>query len=725
MEKEQIDLGGDKARILQEIADCREDERTSQTLTLQIVSIAEAVLGVILAASIIWKGEGDNIWILSPLSCLIFIASFSFITHLGIDNFLRYHYQRDLEKQYSEMCNCNNEEVGKGQKRFIDWTAASSAVKTLNVKHIKHFISATSFGAYIGSAVFAFIFCMTITYTIYCQVGGKNPWAKLALIIVLIIGVIDFLILFIGATKAADIYKWAKERADARIKKEGAGMSEREDAAKKYNKELRRGIIYYIYPKIQDLQKLVLIPLGAFCALIYTTQDLNLFIEKAKINIPYILVAFVLIELLLYPARYHINDVRGVKGDAQENADKEKNNEPRWGLPQISEFKRKLIADGETVEECRKRDVFRTIVVAVVKVFLALAGYIYLWWPNNLAVRSEGKQHYGYFMICTAIGIVLFTILYELVRTKGNQYWPMVLVGSGYALRFFAGFFAVYPSFDDLNGGIYKIPIIFAIMYVYGVMSVTLACTLRASRENKFRAKTKEKEYSKEYNYMLDKYSVFHPLAEADVEKAKIFKEKHDKKYVFRRILAPWNVSLISAMSLLIALTISFFFEWTVRVKIGCSGLCVTSLALYFFSYKVGKNENNELSDKEKICWIITLVIMFTSLAALFFLCPNIFLRLLVIALACLILILMPGSVMVSVKVVMAIMTIILFIFAVWRINQGITAEELIISLLFVIIATYTILCYVHRMSRDAFIKFFGGTKTEEWILEKTTSSSL
>ena len=160
-------LGAKASRILQEISECREDERNSQERQLQLISIAATVLGVLLTATI-WGVKGkdntplkDYLWALSLLSDLLFIASFSFISYLGIGNFLRYHYLKDLEKQYTE--------ITEDSSIFIDWTRLSAPIKTINVKHINHPLSFMSFFDYIGGAFFALLFCLTITFVIYNQ----------------------------------------------------------------------------------------------------------------------------------------------------------------------------------------------------------------------------------------------------------------------------------------------------------------------------------------------------------------------------------------------------------------------------------------------------------------------------------------------------------------------------------------------------------------------------
>ncbi len=79
-----FDESQDLDEILNEISECREDERSSQNQIVQIISTAGTILGVILGAAVFDTKNIINENILFLLSCFIFGTAFSYIATLGI-----------------------------------------------------------------------------------------------------------------------------------------------------------------------------------------------------------------------------------------------------------------------------------------------------------------------------------------------------------------------------------------------------------------------------------------------------------------------------------------------------------------------------------------------------------------------------------------------------------------------------------------------------------------
>ncbi len=714
MGKERIDLGGDKERVLQEITDCREDERSAQNLQLQMISITETVLGVIFAATFLWKEEGF-LWVLSPLSNLIFLASFSFITYLGIENFIRHHYLVDLEKQYNVAC--LGTDVTGMKRAFLDWNTTSSTVKTLNIRHIKHALPFMSFSSFVGSLVFALLFCISITLAIFEKVGKEILFAKISLIVVIFAGVIDLIILLIGGTKASEMYKWAKKEAYKKL--EGSEKKESNDYDE-YEKELKRGIVYFIHPRIHDLQKLLLIPFGSFFALMLVSKDLHTLWENVKIYIPYIAVAFVLVEIFLYPARYHINDIRGIKDDSCENANISKNDHRR-GFPRIEDFRRKAYSTDQELSECRKKDTKRVIRATIIKLIIAVCGYCAVILDKKIAFNLEGKEHYPYFMIGSALAIIVVGIIYEYSKYKGKKFLPMILVGIGYALRFFIGFFAIMP-WPDNTIQIAKIALLFGIMYVYGAMAVTPVCTLRAFRENK--ARDADYNYSKAYSGLLYSFSEYHPLVRAEEEhKCNSVRESNNNeksKYDLERLLAPWNACFIASYFLLIIM-LNFILGkswWTIVAgTLALAGYTIC-LSLALNKFLEGKPSNLVL----KIAMgILTIVMIGGCLIK-----QSLIIWGLTIFCVLAIWLIMPikpsknwtQTILWTIcSLSMIVVTITLFCMEIYGLGA-------IMGLAFVIMGTYTVLLYwrkvdIKAMYREIINRFEGfieGEATKDWI---------
>lgn len=553
----------DADRILQEIATCREDERSSQSMQLQLISIAGAVLGAMLAASFIF-GSGNNnaanapikeyAWALSLLSDLIFITTFSYMTHLGLGNLLRYHYLQDLEVQLRE--------IGYTSPTFSDWMETTAPVTTRNIRHLKHGYSIINYFAYIGATLFAILFCILTTVVLYMRVEVEESlveagtaeihrtWATVGLGAVLAVSIIDILILFIGSTNSLKIYTWARKRAmDERAKKTAKykelrmkmieSVGNAEDAAagdtakeivmeKDRKREILRGVLYFIYPKIQDAQKMFLIVLGALGALSYGAKDLHSMIEDAQVHFPDFVITFVVIELLLYATRYQYNDIRGASEDEQANIRRRDRNESNRGLP-------RMFGD-------KKKDILFSLLMTGAKFLIAVMLLLILWEKALNFNAANWRNSLAYAETVVFALILLATIIYEVARALNKPRLIIFAAGFGYALRFLAGYLSIHHNIAD----ILEEKLLFYMllgMHFYGIMAVTLPWTYYTASE-------KREPYSKEYYTYFVKFAHCLPNAQG-CEKEPLRSEQ---------VCTPWNIGMVCCLiSICIAVLIGDF----------------------------------------------------------------------------------------------------------------------------------------------------------------------
>jgi hypothetical protein len=205
---------------------------------------------------------------------------------------------------------------------------------------------------------------------------------------------------------------------------------------------------YLLLPRPEDWSKWVFIPLAYIVATLAQHQRFHW-------GPP--LLALLLIEYLLYSARYQMNDIRGYGDDA--------------GHPHAAA--RFRLPHPPTSKSHRRFNVFTSMTVAILRVLTALL--IAVWLGQATAVS-------------VALGVITVTaVLYEYLRGAEASALPLtgggaaartlwVLVGSGYALRFLVGTYAA--------GMVATKPIAYlgaAFAFCVGIMFVLLTWALEAT----------------------------------------------------------------------------------------------------------------------------------------------------------------------------------------------------------------------------------------------------
>lgn len=155
--------------ILNEISECREDERNSQNQVVQIISTAGTVLGVILGASIFGEDSIVSKEALFLLSNVVFCTACSYIVTLGVGNVLRYHYIQKLEDELS-LQNCSND-IEKIS--LVQWMSFTAPITTRNPLHLRSKYAILHYFAYTLSIVSAITFSVGVTFFLYYKLNEK------------------------------------------------------------------------------------------------------------------------------------------------------------------------------------------------------------------------------------------------------------------------------------------------------------------------------------------------------------------------------------------------------------------------------------------------------------------------------------------------------------------------------------------------------------------------
>lgn len=458
---------GDKINeIITELSECREDSRSSENLIIQIIATAGTILGLIFSASALLENgnkesttseqvyQVQQVFLeeseceiepavkklqigLLILNNLIFCTAFGYIVSLGLTNVLRYHYIRSLEDILYQIIPKTD-----STRKFINWFSFSSPITTRNLLHIKSPYTWIHYISYGGAVITAIAFCLIITFLQYEVVKDYSKytiWAWITPCIFMGISCIGFFFLCI---KSDRMYKYALEKS---LQNRNKRLGEQKQMQEKQEKEISstvkfwlKMILYLIYPKKKDFQKIFLLIAGACSGLFL--QNGKLTIEILKKHSLDIGIALLVIEFLLYSARYQWNDIRGLVGDLK--------------------FRKKdKLPIGYKGEDYSSKITSFTLVVKVLCAF---------WIISKLERKLQLSLG-----ICSLV-IIIITILYELARTKKWNRAIFFLVSLGYPVRFFAGMGVVCPESWNSDITIMNSPIYGTILMI--LLGCSIAC---------------------------------------------------------------------------------------------------------------------------------------------------------------------------------------------------------------------------------------------------------
>lgn len=405
--------------MLGELSDCREDERNAQNMIVQVISTAGGIIGVLTGASFFAKDvEIDNATLnalgmgpmLFILSGLILCCAFLYIFTVGITSTLRFHYMRKLEDRISRLAPTEVQ-----MEPFVNWMSFSAPVLTRNPKHIKSLFTRIHYYSYTGAALCAIGFGIAMCSVLFSQIEKHTVVDIGFAVLFLAVMGISGMVYVIACVKAEDMYKYAMkislEKRHIRMAMKGqedAGMTE--EAKKERRKEILKAVAYYIYPRIVDLQKPLLIVFGFFFGMFLRNGALCLPDGKAWIDL---LIAVGVVDFLVYQARYLWNDIRGLKSDC--------------AAGKTDRLPVRLLGDKLAVD----------IALALMLLRLVLAVILLLFCAGDMCKP----------LMWLSVLVFVIALVYEKVSEYDLPMGVYAVVSLGYPLRMLAGIAAAWPQF--------------------------------------------------------------------------------------------------------------------------------------------------------------------------------------------------------------------------------------------------------------------------------------
>ncbi len=413
--------------LIAELSECREDERNTQNQILQVISVAGTILGILFGASYL-DSETEKSFVVFQnvkiesadpiskicnkinqnvtysrvmfwLSLLIFFTAFAYLVVLGINNILRYYYIQNLEDRLHELIPTSNDDFNRGD--FLHWNAYIAPIITQNIKHITSTHTALNFGCYVAATCFAILFSMGMVISLFLEIESRQWFDYAVIIVTVLLMLLTFLLFLRTSSKAKEVAQFAWDTAHENQKNRLRGCSQNIYRRSESFKYILR---YLIYPKRQDLQKPILIVLGFLYGIILMDVTINLmYLWK-------LLFVLLIFDFLAYQARYQINDIRGLKEDKE------------------AECRNRLLSN-DAMNPGHMIKISFTI--AFIKIIVCVL----------LTIIFGGNIRD--FILINLVILLISTIFYEMARAKKITWLIFILVGVGYPLRFFVGFFAV------------------------------------------------------------------------------------------------------------------------------------------------------------------------------------------------------------------------------------------------------------------------------------------
>ena len=406
--KEVIDIDIDVSRHIDELISeweqCREDERSAQNQQVQVIATAGAILGgVYTVAAIILKGaDQSTIRALFYISSITLLVAVAYIVTIGISNVLRYHYMRDLEDRLYQLIPHEPEDM-----LFTHWMSFCSPITTRNPLHITTSIyTVIHYCCYAVAALGGVAFCIMMIILQYDFVPEHNVWDRIVFQSTLLFMPIALGIFIWISVKAEKMYALsAKKAAEKRYSRFSVQQIQVFKAGTQ--KHIWSIFSYFFYPKKKDFQKGLLIAAGfaAGAGVSGGNRELSRVLQDGFF-------CWILLDFLIYQARYLWNDIRGASEDMVAG---------KTGRLPVRE-----LGLGKAA----------TIATAVIVLRLVLA--------LVLIHRLEQElQEVFFFSFCV---IAVISIVYEIARTKEWDKAVFLFVSLGYPIRIFSGFWAACPG---------------------------------------------------------------------------------------------------------------------------------------------------------------------------------------------------------------------------------------------------------------------------------------
>lgn len=506
-----------------ELNQCREDERNAQNQILQVISVAGTVLGILFGASYFSKNQTRNIVVFSNIgkhstgyiakfcnlinnnityarimfwfSLIIFCTAFAYVMVLGVNNLLRYYYIQKLEDRLHELISHTTDDKKEGP--LLHWNAYIAPIITRNFHHITSSHTALVYFCYTVAVCGVTMFSAVMVSLLYIEITNKTIFDKAVVSIFVAIMLLIILIFLRTSIRAKETAQFAWDTALENQRKRMAGNRNLYEKSSLVRQRLR----YLFYPKIQDMQKPLLIVIGFAYGSFYLNIAFSL---MYLLRLLFVLFIF---DFLAYQARYQINDIRGIKEDEEAGS---KNRLPLGDDP--------------------KHEIEMSFTIALLKIILCIV--ITVLWGGG--VRN--------ILLVSLLLLFITTIIYEFFRTKEWEKCIFYAVGTGYPLRFFVGFFSVVPFGTAITDWISIICLCIA-LYAYGIFSSILSwvdeIAKRIQNNKDFLTSYQKKHFEYLQTLIKDRYikAKAHPVMDSVLP----LREKG-------RLCDPWNMALLFSL---------------------------------------------------------------------------------------------------------------------------------------------------------------------------------
>lgn len=386
--------------LLEELSAAREETRSNESLIIQIISLAGVFLGIIYGVFFDTALKMENIkYVLFVLSITIVSAACSYLITLGVRNVLLYYHIKDIEQKLK------NYNIQNGMDITVRWSSLISPIVTRNPFHLKTMYAILYYLGYTIAVCSAFLFGVIIIISEYDNISkGMNYRLKILICIFLIFMLLIILSFFFCTFRTESMYKQLRDRV--------VGSKKMKQSTNKDIRDIAKAILYYIYPKTEDCQKLILFFIGALIGIcIHSKRNLI----NIWGNIPWksVFLYLCVMDICLYQSRYHWNDIRGIGKDKEENKTRR--------LP------------------CNVFGVIgATIIAAVVIGIKVISAFV-------LAYMYGAKEYLFITLICAGI-LFAITVCYEYFKETQNKYGVLFSVCLGYPYRILVGIWWMNPK---------------------------------------------------------------------------------------------------------------------------------------------------------------------------------------------------------------------------------------------------------------------------------------
>ncbi|MDD8037489.1 MAG: hypothetical protein PHC59_15210 [Thomasclavelia ramosa] len=207
--------------ILNELSECREDERSGRNQIFTILTVTATFIAAIFALlsmadnSALFNGMNfarDNIaWLANSFSTLLLASIMPWLANLGLLSTFRHFYIIKLEDELRDLLNDEN-------RKFYHWEQVSTPFITFNLKHIP--VGFSMFYTINTFITFVSLLILAVAYTIFIQTfADKFSIGNILLSVGFwMMFIIVLLTIFVASIKSKEIYDVAMEQVEERLK---------------------------------------------------------------------------------------------------------------------------------------------------------------------------------------------------------------------------------------------------------------------------------------------------------------------------------------------------------------------------------------------------------------------------------------------------------------------------------------------------------------------------